>query len=56
VVPSIWEVNFALIYMLSPKQAANMPAYWAPIPADVVAALLKSSTGEVPYSDYASYF
>jgi hypothetical protein len=55
-VPSIWEVNFALIYMLSPKHAANMPGYWAPIPANVVAALLNSSTGQVPCSDYESYF
>jgi hypothetical protein len=55
-VPSIWEVNFLLIYLLSPTHAAKMPAYWAPIHADVVAALVKSSTGQVPYSEYASYF
>ena len=56
VVPPLWEVNFCLIYMLSPKLAANMPAYWAPIPAPVVAALSASSTGQVPFSNYASYF
>ena len=31
-VPSIWIVNFALIYTLNPRLAAKMPAYWAPIP------------------------
>ena len=56
VVPPLWEVNFCLIYMLNPKLAANMPAYWAPIPAPVVAALSASPTGQVPFSNYASYF
>jgi len=55
-VPPLWEVNFCLIYMLNPRLAANMPAYWAPIPAPVVAALSVSPTGQVPYSNYASYF
>lgn len=55
-VSSIWEVNFTLIYTLNPKLAANMPAYWAPIPGKVVAALRNSPTGQVPFSDYASYF
>lgn len=53
---SIWEINFLLIYMLNPNLAANMPAYWAPIPGAVVAALRQSPTGQVPFSDYASYF
>ena len=54
--PPLWEVNFCLIYMLNPKLAANMPAQWNPIPAEVASALLNSQTGRVPFSDYASYF
>jgi len=56
VVPPLWEVNFCLIYMLNPKLAANMPAYFAPIPKSVAAALKASPTGQVPYSDFASDF
>ena len=55
-VSSIWEINFALIYVLNPKLAANMPAYWSPIPGNVVAALEKSPTGQVPFSEYAREF
>lgn len=54
--PSIWEVNFCLIYVLNPKLAAKMPAYWAPIPKKVVKALENSPNGQVPFSDYSSYF
>ncbi len=52
--PSIWIVNFALIYTLNPKLAAKMPAYWTPIPADVALAIAESPTGQVPYSEYRS--
>ena len=55
-VSSIWEINFALIYVLNPKLAATMPAYWTGIPGRVVAALETSQCGEVPFSEYASYF
>lgn len=54
--PSIWEVNFCLIYVLNPELAAKMPAYWAPIPKKVVKALEQSPKGQVPFSDYSSYF
>ena len=54
--PPLWEVNFCLIYMLNPKLAANMPAQWNPIPAEVASALLASQTGRVRFSDYAAYF
>lgn len=55
--PSIWLVNFALIYTLNPKLAADMPARWAPDPATVVDALNDpSSGGVVQYVDYQSYF
>jgi hypothetical protein len=53
--PSIWLVNFALLYILNPTVAASMPAAWAPIPSNVAAAILASPTGQVPYSDFASY-
>ena len=53
--PSIWLVNFALLYILHPSVAAQMPAAWAPIPSDVADAILTSRRGQVPYSDYASY-
>jgi hypothetical protein len=53
-VPSIWLVNFALLYTLKPAVAAKMPAYWAPIPSSVAGAILASPTGQVPYGDYAA--
>ncbi len=53
-VPSIWIVNFALLYTLNPAVAAKMPANWAPIPSSVADAILASPTGQVPYSEYAS--
>ena len=54
--PSIWIVNFLLIYALNPELAAKMPAYWAAIPAQVVTALNDSPTYEVPYAEYEEYF
>ena len=53
--PSIWIANFALIYQLDPKLVQYMPAKWAPIPAQVAAALEASSTGQVPWSEYGKY-
>lgn len=55
-VPSIWIVNFALIYMLKPSLAAKMPARWTPLPANVAEAIEASPTGQVPYSEYESSF
>jgi hypothetical protein len=54
--PSIWIVNFALIYTLNPKLAAKMPARWSPIPARVALAIAESPTGQVPFSEYESAF
>ena len=54
--PSIWITNFALMYMLSPQAAAQLPAYWSPIPEEVATALRASPTGQVPYADYRQYF
>lgn len=53
-VPSIWITNFALIYMLSPDLAAQMPAYWTPIPEDLAQALKASPDGTVPYAEWRS--
>ena len=55
-VPSIWIVNFVLLYVLNPAVAAEMPAKWAPIPASVAMAIHDSDTGQVPFSEYASDF
>lgn len=52
--PPLWLVNFSLIYTLNPALAADMPAYWTPIPSDLVAALQANSSGQVPYSEFAS--
>ena len=54
--PSIWIVNFSLIYTLNPSLAAKMPARWTPIPANVAQAIAASSGGQVPYSQYESSF
>jgi hypothetical protein len=54
--PSIWIVNFVLVYTLNPKLAANMPARWTPIPANVADAVAASPTGQVPFSEYQSSF
>lgn len=53
-VPSIWFVNFLLLYLLNPAVAADMPAKWAPIPSTVADAILASPTGQVPYAAYES--
>jgi len=54
--PSIWIVNFALIYTLKPSLVAKMPASWTPIPANVSLAIASSRNGQVPYSEYESSF
>jgi hypothetical protein len=54
--PSIWLTNFALLYTLDPKIAAKMPAYWEPIPENVVRALKKSPRGRVRFSRFESEF
>jgi hypothetical protein len=54
--PSIWIVNFSLVYMLNPNVAAKMPARWTPIPANVALAIAASPAGQVPFSEYESSF
>src|SRR5690606_39262151 len=58
--PSLWLTNFALLYTLKPAIAAQMPAYWTPIPEPVAGALIAAiegdrRTGFVRYADYMSY-
>jgi hypothetical protein len=55
-VPPIWIVNFALLYILRPSVAAEMPAYWTPIPEEVADAISADAEGRVLYSDVESYF
>jgi hypothetical protein len=52
--PALWLVNFILIYILNPEIAATMPAYWTPIPENVVTAIRTSLQGQAPYADYMS--
>jgi hypothetical protein len=54
--PSIWIINFAAVYTLKPSLAAKMPAWWTPIPDEVVQALEASPTGQVPFADVRSSF
>jgi len=55
-IPPIWQVNFCLIYMLNPALAANMPAYWTPIPRSIVNAINSSTNGQVPIDSYSNEF
>ena len=56
VAPAMWVTNFMLVYTLSPKAAAKMPAYWAAIPKDVVTALEDAPNGQVPFGEYMRRF
>jgi hypothetical protein len=48
--------SFLLIYMLNPRLAAIMPDYWTPIPEVVINAIAAFESGQVPYSEFQSYF
>lgn len=54
--PSIWIINFTLLYVLNPDVAAMMPAWWTPIPSNVAQAIAASPDGRVPYGPYQSSF
>ncbi|MCD2442816.1 hypothetical protein LQ757_11080 [Agromyces sp. SYSU K20354] len=54
--PSIWIINFTLLYVLNPTVAAQMPGWWTPIPPDVAEAIAASPHGQVPYGDFESSF
>lgn len=53
--PAVYFVNFLFMYFSNPVNAANMPAYRAPIPPQLADCLLDSPEG-CPYADYQQYF
>lgn len=54
--PALWLTNFALLYTLNPTKAAEMPAYWTPIPENVADAILRNPHGRVRYERFMSDF
>lgn len=55
VTPAVYFVNFLFMYFSNPDNAANMPAYRAPIPPELATCLLASPEG-CRYADYQQYF
>jgi hypothetical protein len=55
VAPPIYFVNFLLLYMSNPNEAANMPAYRAPIPM-ALSDCLESDPEGCSYFEYALFF
>ena len=53
--PAVYLVNFLLLYMVNPHEAANMPAYKAPIPKAVDACLEQNPSG-CPYAAFEHLF
>jgi len=53
--PAIYLVNFLILYMVNPHEAAKMPAYKAPIPKAVVACLEQHPNG-CPYVAFEHLF
>lgn len=58
VTPAVYLINFLLMYITNPNEAANMPAYRAPIPLNLSDCLYAHPTEPdlCPYSDYALSF
>ena len=54
--PSIYLLNFSFLYLADPELAAMMPAYKAPIPAEVLACLEDPPSEGCPWADYSQYF
>ncbi|MGZ8159351.1 MAG: hypothetical protein ACXWT4_11130 [Methylobacter sp.] len=55
VTPAVYLVNFLLLYIANPNEAANMPAYRTPIPLALSACLEKNPEG-CRYSAFAQFF
>jgi hypothetical protein len=53
--PAVYFVNFLFMYFSNPHNAANMPAYRAPIPPQLATCLLDNPEG-CRYADYQQYF
>jgi hypothetical protein len=53
--PAVYFVNFLFMYFSNPDNAANMPAYRAPIPPQFATCLLANPEG-CRYADYQKYF
>lgn len=56
--PYVYLINFLLIYMSNPNEAAKMPAYRAPIPMDVAECLIEhlQLSGQCTIFEYANSF
>lgn len=55
ITPAVYFVNFLFLYFSNPQNAANMPAYRAPIPPQLATCLLDHPEG-CRYADYQQYF
>ena len=55
VTPGVYLINFLFLYSANPEDAANMPAYMAPLPTELVACLRETPTG-CAWEDYKQYF
>jgi hypothetical protein len=55
VTPAVYLVNFMVMYMASPDDAANMPAYRAPLPLSLADCLHEFPEG-CPYTEFAQTF
>jgi hypothetical protein len=55
VTPAVYLVNFLLLYMANPQEAANMPAYRAIIPSPLYDCLKEHPKG-CPYADFERLF
>jgi hypothetical protein len=55
VTPAVYLINFLLLYIASPNDAANMPAYRTPIPLEV-SECLDDNPGGCSYFEYARFF
>jgi hypothetical protein len=55
VTPAVYLVNFLLLYIANPNEAANMPAYRTTIPSALYDCLKENPEG-CPYTDFARFF
>lgn len=55
VTPAVYLVNFLLLYIANPNEAANMPAYRATIPLALYDCLKEHPEG-CPYAEFARFF